>query len=382
MKTLRFSADLDRAPSLVHQELMDVDRLRDIWAQHRRSQSQEVREAAWEELAHRRVREWGAGPALEELMVSLAADGAAGRPITAAFVVQLSERISDLTSDSSSRPRRHPLDSEQALRVARAAAVPVHPVVRAAHTYAECVTVLDEREPPDEAGTHVWALPWVLAALTLRRADFPPLLPDTLSPPPWVGLGPDERLVELSRHFARMTTGALLEELSWTSEPAAEPHTPASPLATVVRRRVLDYVRSCRESVALILKALDPEARTSVYSGGSDGAEPGTMASEVAGTLLTPGAAHWWTALELSADRASLRLFVVIQEVGRPNTGVLAVTAHARITTPDGTRDALGMSEADNVAVMPTDGADDRWPQIHGLVDEAVSRAMNTLTRV
>lgn len=361
---------------------MDVDRLRDIWAQHRRSQSPDAREAAWKELAHRRVREWGAGPALEELMVSLAAGGAAGRPITAAFVVQLSERIGDLSPDSPSRPRRGPLDSEQALRVARAAAAPVHPVVRAARTYAECVTVLDEREPPDEAGTHVWALPWVLASLTLRRADFPPLLPDPLSPPPWVGLGPDERLVELSRHFARMTTGALLEELSWTSEPATEPHTPASSLATVIRRRVLDYVRSCRESVALILRSLDPESHTSVYSGGSDGSEPGTTASEVADTLLTPGAAHWWTALELSADGASLRLFVVVQEVGRPNTGVLAVTAHARITTPEGTRDALRMSGTDDVAVMPTDSADDRWPRVHDLVDEAVSRAMRTLTQV
>ncbi|NYH51719.1 hypothetical protein HNR06_001308 [Nocardiopsis arvandica] len=382
MDTLRCGADLDRIPSLVREDLMDVDRLRAIWAQHRQSQPRDARAAARRELVRRRVRELGGGPATEELVVSVSVDGTSGQPVNAEFVAELAGRARDLPEDDPSRSPGGPLDSARALRVAEAASVPAHPVVRAAYTYTECVAVLTELDPDEGANAHLWVLPWVLASLVLRRADFPPLLPDPVSPPPQTAREPDERLAGVVRHFARLVTGTLLDELSWTPEPVPEPRSPVSPLAAVTRRRVLDYVRSRRDSVALILRALDPGARTSVYSGGSDDTEPGSAADTVARTLLTPGAAHWWTALELVVDEVSLCLFVVVQEVGRPRTGVLAVTADARLTTPDGVRDALGMSGTDSVTVMPTDCVDDRWPQVRDLVDEAVSRAMNELTRV
>ncbi|WP_150239142.1 hypothetical protein [Nocardiopsis quinghaiensis] len=382
MDTLRCGADLDRLPSLVREDLMDVDRLRAIWAQHRQSQPREAREAARRELVRRRVRKLGGGSALEELVVSVSVDGTSGQPVTAAFVAELAERARDLSEDDPSRPPGRPLDFARASRVAEAASVPAHPVVRAAYTYTECVAVLTELDPAEGADSHLWVLPWALASLVLRRADFPPLLPDPASPPPRAGRGPDERLAGVVRHFARLVTGTLLDELSWTPETVPEPRSPVSPLATVTRRRVLDYVRSRRESLALILRALDDGARTSVYSGGSDDAEPGGAAETVARTLLTPGAAHWWAALELAVGEVSLCLFVVVQEVGRPRTGVLAVTADARMTTREGVRDALGMSGTDSVTVMPTDCVDDRWPQVRDLVDEAVSRAMNELTRV
>ncbi|WP_150252013.1 hypothetical protein [Nocardiopsis deserti] len=381
MDTLRCGADLDRIPALVREDLMDVDRLRAIWAQHRQSQPREARAAARRELTVRRVRALGGGPALEELVVSAAADGASGRQFTAAFVSELAERARNLPEDCPARSPLRPVDSEQALRLARAASVPAHPVVRAAQIYAEGVAVLAELDPERPEGTHAWALPWLLASLVLRRADFPPLLPDPLAPP-WSGRDADERLAGMVRHFARLVTGTLLDELSWTPEHVPEPRSPVSPLAAVTRRRVLDYVRSRRESLAMILRALDPAARTSVYSGGSDDSEPGTASEVVARNLLTPGAAHWWTALELTVGGASLSLFVVVQEVGRPRTGVLAVTADARLTTAEGVRDALGMSGTDSVTVMPTDCVDDRWPQVRDLVDEAVSRAMNELTRI
>lgn len=384
MDTLRCGADLDRIPGLVRENLMDVDRLRVIWAQHRQSQPRGVREAARRELVHRRVHELGGGPVLKELLVSTTVDGTSGQPLTAAFVTELAERTRGLPTDCSARSPERPMDSEQALRLAEAAAVPAHPVVRAAQTYAECVAVLTELGPDEEAEPHPWVLPWVLASLVLRRADFPPLLPDPLTAPPWNGRNPDERLAGLVRHFARLVTGALLNELSWTPAPAPPPREPMPPLAVATRRRILDYVRSRREPIALILRALDPQTQTSVYSGGSDdpGSDRDSPAAVAARTLLTPGAAHWWTALELAVSEASLYLFVVVQEVGRPRTGVLAVTAEAHLVTPSGARDTLGMSSTDSVPVMPTDGVDDRWPQVRDLVDEAVSRAMNELTRV
>jgi len=390
--TLCSGAALDRIPGLVREDLMDVDRLRVIWAQHRQGQPRDARGAARRELTRNRVRELGGGPALEELVASTAEDGMSGRAVTAAYVAELAERALALPEDDPTRSPALPLDSEHALRLAGAAAAPVHPVVRAAHTFAECSAVLDGLDAAraeqgsrrrTDAGDRPWVLPWVLASLVLRRADFPPLLPDRLTAPPCTGRDPEERLAGLVRHFSKLVTRTLREELSWSADSTPPPRSPVSPLASVTRRRVLDYVRSRREPVALILRALDPGARALVHSGGYDEPSPGSQAAVTAArTVLTPGAAHWWTALELVVGEASLVLCVVVQEIGRPRTGVLAVTTDARLTTPDGVRDALGMSGTDSVTVMPSDCVDDRWPQVRDLVDEAVSRAMNELTRV
>ncbi|MFD3687242.1 hypothetical protein ACFWTE_20800 [Nocardiopsis sp. NPDC058631] len=391
MDTLCSGAAPDRLPDLVREDLMDVDRLRVIWAQHRQGQPRDARGAARRELTRNRVRELGGGPALEELVASTAEDGMSGRAVTAAYVAELAERALALPADDPTRSPDRPLDSEHALRLARAASAPVHPVVRAAYTFAECSAVLDELDATaaeqeslrTEAGDRPWVLPWVLASLVLRRADFPPLLPDGLAVPPCGGRDPEERLAALVRHFAKLVTRTLREELSWSSESAPPTRSPESPLAAVTRRRVLDYVRSRREPVALILRALDPGARALVHSGGSEDPFPESQAAATAArTVLTPDATHWWTALELVVGEASLSLCVVVQEIGRPRTGVLAVSTDARLTTPDGVRDALGMSGTDSVTVMPTDCVDDRWPQVRDLVDEAVSRAMNELTRV
>ncbi|GAA0988707.1 MULTISPECIES: hypothetical protein [Nocardiopsis] len=393
MDTLRSGAALDRLPNPVREDLMDVDRLRVIWAQHRQDRPRDARGEARRELTRRRVRALGGGPALEELVESASEDRRWGEPVTAAHVAELAERARALPGDGPTRSPGLALDSEHALRLAGAASAPVHPVVRAAHTFAECSAVLDElasaasgdgprqRADPDD---RPWALPWVLASLVLRRADFPPLVPDRLTEPPSSGADPEQRLAGLVRHFAKLVKRSLREELSWSSDSTAPaPRSPVSPLAAVTRRRVQDYVRSRREPVALILRALDPGARAIVHSGGSDAPAPESpVAATAVRAVLTPGAAHWWTALELVVGEASLSLCVVVQEIGRPRTGVLAVSADGRLTTPDGVRDALGMSGTDSVTVMPTDCVDDRWPQVRDLVDEAVSRAMNELTRV
>ncbi|WP_316042254.1 hypothetical protein [Nocardiopsis sp. CNR-923] len=261
--------------------------------------------------------------------------------------------------------------------------------------YAGCVEVLRDLGASDTDGPGAgpsdapaddppWALPWILASLVLQRADHPPLLPDPrYFPPPSEERDPAARFAELVHHFARLVTSALRDELCWAPARVPPPRAHISPLASVTCRRVQDYVRSRRASLALILQALDPRARTVVRTGGSDAAPEETAAPAPASrTVLTPGAAHWWTALELVVGDASLTLFVVVQEVGCPTTGVLAVTADAWLTTPEGARDALDMSGAESVTVMPSDCVDDRWPQIRELVDEAVSRAMNVLTRV
>ncbi|GAB3732936.1 hypothetical protein [Nocardiopsis nanhaiensis] len=370
-------------PGRVREDLRDVDRLRAVWAKQRQGQPLDVHGAARRALTHERVREWGGGAELTELLL---ADPSVSEPLTAQHIAELAGASAELPEDYPLRPAVAPLSLEHAGVLARAAAIPAHPVVRAAHTYAECARLMaepDEDEPNESDPPR--ALPWVLASRVLQRADFPPLLLDRRMPPPepCSKQDPADQLATLVSHLARLVTGALRGELGWSAESGPGPSVPVPPLAAVTRRRVLEYVRSRRDPVALILRALDPEASATVSSGDDSGPVAGPPRPRPAEpALLTPGAAHWWTCLELVVGEASLCLYVVVQDVGSPPSGVLAVTADACLATPDGVRDALEMPRTDSVTVMPTDCVDDRWPQVRDLVDEAVSRSMNELTRV
>ncbi|WP_017604620.1 hypothetical protein [Nocardiopsis alkaliphila] len=366
-------------PDPVRTELTDVDRLRVIWAEQRQAQARWARSAARRALTHDRIRTWGGGSELAELWSAEPTE--IGPPLTEDHLLELAERTAELSPES--RRPRTPLRSEHARALLEVMNLPVHPVVRAAHTYTECARILDElgggcRETPEEGPP--WFLPWVLASQVLQRADHPPLSPDPHTPPPEppFGPGPEEHFAELVSHFARLVTEALRGELGRSFETAPATERPAPPLAAVTRRRVLDYVRSRSTSVALILRALDPHAEATVTSG--DGSRD--QAAIPPRFLLTPGTSHWWIRLDLVVGEASLSLYVVIQDVGSPPSGVLAVTAEARLTTPAGVRETLRMSGSDSVTVMPSDCVDDRWPQVRELVDEALSRSMNELTRV
>ncbi|MDE3721028.1 hypothetical protein PWG71_06475 [Nocardiopsis sp. N85] len=378
MDTLRLSADPGRFPDRVREELTDVDRLRRIWAEHRQAWPREERETARRDLIRARIREAGVDGALADLLVSATVDGMAGRALTREYAAELAELVHSLPDPGPFRAPRNPLTLEYAHLVADPAAVPGHPLVRAAVIYIETLAIVTELDEGREAPR---LLPWVTAALVLRRSDFPPLPPT--HPPAHTGLSPEERLAETVSAMARAVMTALRDELGWTPPGAPPPpRGPVPPLAAVTRRRILDYLRSRREPVGLILRALDPGARVLVRSGGFDDTEEGDRPSETGRAVLTPGAAHWWSTLELAVGEAVLTLTVVTQEIGRPRTGVLAVIVDGRLTTAEGARDVPGVSIADSVTVMPTDCVDDRWPQIRDLVDEAVSQAMGALTRV
>ncbi|SIO89500.1 hypothetical protein BQ8420_21900 [Nocardiopsis sp. JB363] len=364
-------------PDHVRVDLTDVDRLRALWAEHRRCQTLEARAAARRTLTHDRVQAWGGEPALADLLLIDPVE--VHPPLTAAHIAALAGRVGE-PSAASDAPEA-PLSSEHTRALAEAAIVPAHPVVRAAHVYAECARVLDELNGPPRnvsEGAPYRILPWVLASLVLQRADHPPLLPDPRAPAPRtrVGLTEAEHFAELVSHFSRLVTEALRAEIGWGPRVEPVPAAPVPPLSAVTRRRVLSYVRSRGVPVELILRALDPRARATVTSG-----DAGSDAGIAPRALLTPGAAHWWARLDLEVGEAFLSLYVVVQDVGRPPSGVLAVTANARLTTTDGVREVLEMSGSDSVTVMPSDCVDDRWPQVRDLVDEAVSRSMNELTR-
>ncbi|MEU3020244.1 MULTISPECIES: hypothetical protein [unclassified Nocardiopsis] len=376
MDSQRGDAPWDSLPEHVRQELRDVDLLREVWAKRRQDRTRERHRAARRELTRDRVREWGGGADLTELLLN--GDSVSGEPLTGPHVAALAGRVAELPALSggpkdpwtASGPLRAVLSTEHTVRLAEAAAAPAHPVVRAAHAYAECVRVAAEVSGGEPLrGGADWVLPWVLASRVLQRADLPPLLLDPSSPPPAPGdkRVPDGGLAPVVSHLAGLVTSALRDELAWHTGSGAPADGPVPPLNAVTRRRVLDHVRSRRGSVALLLGALDPAATATVTSGDGDRVE---------------GPTHWWSCLELAADGAALALYVVVRDVGSPPSGVLAVTANARLTTSEGVRQVWEINRGDSVTVLPTDCVDDRWPQVRDLVDEAVSRSVDTLTRV
>lgn len=363
-------------PEYVREDLKDVDRLRAIWALHRGPRSE--RETVRQESARRRARELGGGDALEALMAATGSAEMSGHPITPTYVMELARRIAEPAEGDTVRSPAQALGPEHAERLAEVATLSAHPVVRAAHTYLTCAEALRESQSHADADSPAWVLSWLLASLVLQRADFPPLLPPSSGAERVVR----ERLPETVHRFARLVNESLRAELSRASGREDRQHAAVSPLVSAVRRRILDHLRMRRDSVLLILRSLDPRARAAVDMGGSAEAaseDPGQ--GPTARCLITPDAAHWWSALELALGASSLTLYVVVQEVGHAGTGVLAVTVDAHLTTPEGVRDALLMHGADDVTVMPNDCVDDRWPQVRELVDEAISRAMDQLTR-
>src|SRR5699024_2243302 len=308
------------------------------------------------------------------MMAAIGSEETSGRPITATYVTELAQRTTGPPKNDTARPPIPPFGAEQAKRLAEAAALPEHPVVRATHTYLTCVEALSENGPDTDPSL----FPWLLASLVLQRADFPPLLP----PPSKTGRVEQQRFPEAVRRFARLVHEALRTELSRSPKGEHQQHATIPPLAAALRRRILEHLRSRRNSVLPILRSLDPGAQAGVHTGGSVGApskDPGQ--GPAARCLLTPGSAHWWNTLELALGTSFLPLYVVVQEVGHTGTGVLSVTVDAQLTSPEGVRDALLMDRADDVTVVPNDSVHARGPQVRELVDEAISRAMAQLTR-
>lgn len=375
MDTLSGDATSQAIEGHLRPDLDDLDRLRAVWAAHRGSREERAR--VRRELAHRRSYELGGGPALAELLAATASEEMSGRAITSDYVAELAERARSLPCPATARCPR--LADAHAADIAWAASAPGHPVVRAVHTYVTCAEALRETAPDRAGGDPGWVLPWVLASLVLQRADFPPLVPDP-GMPACTGAGGARRIDLCARHFAQLVATSLRNELSRAPSRPSEARASVPPLAAAVHRRALDHLRERRGPLLQVLDSLDTHARADVHVG-SASQVPQEVTAPPERALLTPGGDHWWACLVLVMGEAALELYVIVQEVGPTSTGVLAVTADARLATGEGAREVSLMADVDGVTVMPNDSADDRRPLIGNLVDEAVSRAMDQLTR-
>ncbi|WP_040272138.1 hypothetical protein [Streptomonospora alba] len=270
-------------------------------------------------------------------------------------------------------------------------------------------------EPPDTAAAD---LPWRAPA------------PETTVPAPRAG---DDRLAPLVLLLADLETAALRSELSRLARVQTRPRGESGRLAAAVHRRIVEHLRLRSAPLHLVLRELDPSCRAVVSSStagpafttpgapgapGEDperaedeGAEPGgaaARAEEPSGepatatrmrapvapstgersrgaarrALFAPGANEWHASLDVDLADGVLRLLVFVQEVGSPASGVLAVTADGWLTTDDGAEDVLAAGCADCVTLVPTDGADDRWPEVEAFADDVLARSIGYLTRV
>ncbi|WP_017613516.1 hypothetical protein [Nocardiopsis salina] len=374
MDTLRGDATPQTIEGLLRPDLDDLDRLRAVWAEHRGPREERAR--ARRELARRRAFDLGGGPELADLLEATTTEEMSGPALTPDHVAELAARAASLTVPTGRCPR---LDEAGAEGVAHAATAPGHPVVRAVHTYLTCAGALAGNAPEEAGDGPGWALPWVLASLVLQRADFPPLVPDA-GVPACTGPRGSRRVDLCARHLARLVATSLRTELSrLPSRPGPAPAS-APPLAAATHRRALDYLRDRRGPLLQVLGSLDDQARADVHAGSAPQA-PGEIGAPPERALLSPGANHWWAGLALTVAEATLVLYVIVQEVGPSSAGVLAVTADARLTIGAEAREAPLMSEVDGVTVMPNDSADERWPLVRDLVDEALSRSMDQITR-
>ncbi|MFC7327530.1 hypothetical protein [Marinactinospora rubrisoli] len=405
---------LSRFPDNVRRRLAALDRLREIWAEHQtrrprhrwaedrrrffRRHVVELRALAGlldakVARAERLSRGWerlDVSPELrerlsqeEEALVRMASECTAGQPLTADYLEALAREIPDFDGPPS------PTELAGA-SLAEAASVETHPVIRAAHIQLICETAL---EPAVTAGpapgppAHRRPLPWAMASLALMRSNYPPLVMDHRLAGQHerarFQAGEWERLVELTLLLADLETASLRGELSWSAQQRDQPPVNTAPLATAIQRRVVEHLRHQAASLALVLRELDSAARFAVSAGVPEGdpvlEERLDAAAERA--LFTRGPGCWWAALDLTVTDGTLRLLIAVQDVGNPATGVLAVTADALLRTAGSQGDALDLACTDCVTLIPTDGADERWPDVAEFVDDAVSQAVHSLTQ-
>ncbi|NYE49658.1 hypothetical protein HDA32_004778 [Spinactinospora alkalitolerans] len=403
-----------RFPLDVQRRLAALDRLREIWADHQtrrpghlwaddrrrlfRRHVLELRALAGQggvaspAAARMAAQGWDAAEvddALrerlrheEQALVAMAADCRAGQPLTADYLGDLARTIPDFDE---------PVPAHQGTGeyLAEAAAVETHPVIRAAHLQLMCERALESAGQRTPAGPplHHRPLPWAVASLSLMRSNYPPLIMDRrlAAPHDAARSRADEeaRLAGLVCLLAELEIAALRGELSWAARASGQPPANTAPLATAIHRRLLEHLRHGAGSLRLVLRELDPGARAAVDAGdiGDDERHRGRLDAAAERAMFSRGPGCWWVSLDLTVADAALRLLLAVQDVGTPATGVLAVTADARLLTDESAADVLDLACTDCVTLIPTDSAGERWPAVEEFADDAISRAVNSLTR-
>ncbi|EOR70435.1 hypothetical protein TM51_12875 [Thermobifida fusca TM51] len=404
---------VDRLPPDVRGRLVELDRLRDVWTANQRRRPSHQWPAHRARLFRRHIlalhRLRGTLPVSEQTAERLVVDGFdSDNTLDAALREQLAaeehtlislaeasrtgERLSSAYLDEAARSltgQSTPgLGERLAAVLADLAATPTHPVVRAALGYLAAEEAQRELGAEERFPRGTDPLAWAVASVALMRANHPPLIADHRAvamqlPWPPAASSPDRHL-PLIALFAELQIAVLRGELSWTVPERDDPAEYGQALARTVYRRLLEYLRQRAPALSMVLRQLDPASSARVTSGDSTELGEHRNRVELAAdrALLARTHPSWWVCLEATCTNSTLRLLLTVQGVGAPATGVLAVTADALVDSPRGIEDALDLAPTDCVTLLSSDSADERWPEVAALTDEAISRAVDRLTSV
>lgn len=358
--------ELRPPPESTRRRLSALDRLHRIWSirqSHRPEHgwAEERRQFLRHHCAelHALADDAPGGPELPpagQLEASLAGPAESarfGQPLDADYIRGLALTLSPPPADPVLPPRA-------AEALANTATRPIHPVARAA---------LLLRGAARELGSSIHPLPWALASFALIRANYAPLAADRhlagryrsalARDTPW-------DLVELC---ADAEAVALRCELSWPA-PHAEPNT-STALAAVMQNRIAGALRGTAG-----LDRLPPIPSTGSTATGDPGDWESLLQDAARRALCTSNQEWLWVAVRVPAAERTGRIVFAIQDVGNPPTGVLVVTAAAELEGLRSPADPLELAAADAVTLLPTDTADERWPEVCALIEWVVSRAM------
>ncbi len=385
----------ERLPTPVRRTLARVDRLRDVWVEQQcnRAGVQRVPGRSAVLRAHARELLMLAGQEItapgwrqralrdENALLHMAATCHTGDQLGTTEEADLPATLADSAATALSKPDRQQL--------AEATTVATHPIVRAAHVYLTCAALLDpstgaaaENTPPAHR-----QLPWAMATRTLLRSTYAPLAMDHRIADAHTAAAATtnerERLLAFVGIFCDLQTVAMRAELSHApnNRPSATSLAHDSrPFLSTLHRCVLERARTRSAPFAMVLREIDSTARVDVEAGDTGVApERGRCDAAAAQALFRSGPECRWVSLQVVTAEATLRLLLLVQDVGTPATGVLAVTADAWLTTADRSVDVLEQAPSDSVTLLPTDSLDDRRTEVESYVDDVVARAVGRL---
>ena len=173
-----------------------------------------------------------------------------------------------------------------------------------------------------------------------------------------------------------------------------ERRTSAAGLAAETNQRVHVLLEALGQELVAEFIRIDTAARFSVTSARPGDAESKFWYRQIVrsarevGFFANVSEGAWWTRLHLRVQDVLLRYAVVVQKVGRGETGVLAMTVFAETVgrfesgaeptesvTPV---PALRLTAKDSVTLLYSDNLDDRWTEISEAIDRTLSAAVST----
>lgn len=291
-----------------------------------------------------------------------------------------------------------------------------HPVVRSAWLHHRFIRI-----HPFEDGNGRVAR--ALTMLVLLRARYAPLVVGHNQKAVYIKAldqANDGDLRDLVRFFARLEEIALRSELELPAEPTAEGSgalavarahaqrlrahqqaeltelaTKAEILAEALHARVVAYVEELGVGIRDQFREADPDAKSHVTQATPRDDEAKYWQIQIirtareAGFFTNLSEGSWWARLHLTVLGETLRFVVVIQRVGRGETGVLAVTVFAESVTPRPSENderplptpLIESTPTDSVTLVFSDEPDARWVEVCELIDRTLAAAVTTFAR-